>query len=182
MPRAEGPLLMEDAPIVFRNFSGLEGKYNRAGDRNFCVLLDPKVAIQMEKDGWNVKALRSREEGDPERPYIQVSVGFKNRPPLVVMVTSKGRTTLTESEVDLLDWVDIAKADLIIRPYNWEVSGKSGVKAYLKSLFITIDEDYLMLKYADVPEIGGSDRKAIENIIDAEVVDEILAIEGRMER
>lgn len=194
MPRAEGTLLMENAEIRFRNFAGLEGPYNRAGDRNFCLMLDPATAAQMARDGWNIKKLKQREEGDPERPYVQVSVGFKNRPPMIVMITSKGRTTLTEEELALLDWVDIAKVDIIIRPYNWTVGVNSGVKAYLKSLYVTIDEDYLALKYADVPEIGSKDRLELEaaiddGFVDGEVIDEIIhadtigevkAIEGRM--
>jgi len=150
---SDGNILMEDARIIFRNFAGKEGKYNREGDRNFCVLLDPDLAEALDRDGWNVKALRGREEGDPDQPYLQVSVGFKNRPPKVVMVTSRGRTTLGEDEIELLDWVDIRTVDLIIRPYNWDVSGKTGIKAYLKSIFITIDEDELDLKYADLEEL-----------------------------
>jgi hypothetical protein len=54
--------------------------------------------------------------------------------------------------VELLDIVEIHHTDLIIRPYNWEVSGKTGKKAYLKSLFITIVEDPLELKYAQTPD------------------------------
>jgi hypothetical protein len=151
-----GSLIIEDAQLVFRNFAGKEGKYNAEGDRNFCVLLDEGAAEDMLRDGWNIKALRSREEGDPDRPYVQVSVGFKFRPPKLVMVTSKGRTDLTEEELELFDFVDIKKVDLIIRPYTWAVGGKSGIKAYLKSMFLTVEEDYLDLKYADVPEIGAA--------------------------
>ena len=149
----ENTILVEDARIVFRNFAGKEGQYNREGDRNFCLLLDEELARQLEEDGWNIKALRAREEGDPDQPYLQVSVGFKGRPPKIVMITSKGRTTLTEGEVEILDWIDIEKTDLIVRPYNWEVSGKTGIKAYLKSLFVTVAEDALEIKYADLEEL-----------------------------
>lgn len=148
----DGTLTMEDARIIFRNFAGKEGQYNREGDRNFCVVLDPKVAEDMARDGWNIKSLRAREEGDEETPYIQVSVNFKGRPPRAVMITSRGRTDLTEHEIEMLDWADIKTVDLIIRPYEWSVNGKSGVKAYLKSIFVTIDEDELELKYSEVPD------------------------------
>ncbi len=153
MARNEGNLLMEDARIVFRNFAGKEGKYNREGDRNFCVLLNDELASQMDRDGWNIKALRAREEGDPDQPYLQVSVGYKGRPPRVVMITSRGRTDLGEEEIELLDWADIRQVDLIVRPYTWEVNGKVGIKAYLKSIFVTIEEDELELKYADVEHV-----------------------------
>lgn len=152
MPR-ENTILMEDCRIVFRNFSGKEGKYNREGDRNFCVLLPDHLAEQLDEDGWNVKALKAREEGDPDQPYLMVTVSFKGRPPKVVMITSRGRTDLSEDEIEVLDWADLKQVDLIVRPYNWVVGEKSGTKAYLKSLFVTIDEDELDLKYADLQEV-----------------------------
>lgn len=152
MPKNDGTVLMEDARIIFRNFAGREGMYNREGDRNFCVLLDNETADALAQDGWNVKMLAAREEGEEDQPYLQVSVNFKGRPPRVVMITSRGRTTLQEDEVELLDWADIRTVDLIINPYEWAVNGKTGVKAYLKSLFATIEEDELEKKYADIDD------------------------------
>jgi hypothetical protein len=140
--------MVEDATIIFRNFTGKEGQYNREGDRNFAVILDEKIAIKMLEDGWNVKYLTAREEGETDTPYIQVSVNFNNRPPRIVMLTSTARTPLGEDSVETLDWADIKTADLIARGYEWTVNGKSGVKAYLQSLFITIEEDALERKYA----------------------------------
>jgi hypothetical protein len=153
MPPGDGTIVMEDVRIVFRNFAGKEGQYNREGDRNFAVLLDDPLAETLLKDGWNVKRLKAREEGDVEQAYLSVSVGFKILPPRIVMITSRGRTTLSEEEVELLDWADIRTVDLIIRPYEWVVNGKNGIKAYLKSLFITIQEDALDLKYADIEDV-----------------------------
>ena len=140
--------MVEDARLVFRNFSGKEGQYNREGDRNFSVILDPEAAQEMLADGWNVKFLASREDGEPDTPYIQVAVNFSNRPPRVVMITSTARTHLNEDSVAVLDWADIKVCDLIARAYDWTVNGKSGTKAYLQSMFITIEEDELERKYA----------------------------------
>lgn len=153
MPAEQATFMVEDAQIIFRNFEGKEGQYNRKGDRNFGVILDPKTAEQMVKDGWNVKYLKAREEGDDEIPWVQVSVNFENRPPRVVMITSTSRTNLDDSSVEVLDWTNIQTVDLIARAYNWEVNGKTGIKAYLKSMFVTIEEDELERKYGvnDVP-------------------------------
>lgn len=140
--------MIEDAPIIFRNFAGKEGQYNREGDRNFAVILPPDIAVQMLKDGWNVRYLEAREEGDEDTPYIQVSVNFKNRPPRVILLTSTTRTQLDEESVDVLDWADIQTADLIARGYDWSVNDKTGTKAYLQSLFVTIEEDALERKYS----------------------------------
>ena len=69
------------------------------------------------------------------------------------MITSRGGTPLNEEDVEILDWADISNVDLIVRPYEWAVSGKTGVKAYLKSIFVTINEDELELKYADLDQL-----------------------------
>lgn len=151
MAVGDNTVLMEGVRIIFRNFAGKEGQYNREGDRNFAVLIDEKTAAAMFEDGWNIKQLKPREtdEGISEGEYyLQVSVNFRGRPPHVVMITSRGRTTLGEDQVEILDWADITNVDLIIRPYEWTVNGKSGIKAYLQSIYVTIDEDPLERKYS----------------------------------
>lgn len=162
-PRDIGNLTFEGARILFRNFSGKEGQYNREGDRNFALILAQDDANQMEADGWNIKYLRSREEGEPPQAYVQVAVSYKNRPPRVVIITSRGRNNVPEELVDVLDWAEIANVDLIINPYSWAVSGKTGIKAYLKTIFVTIEEDALELKYADVPD---SAQNALEQTVE----------------
>lgn len=142
---------VEDAQLIFRNFSGKEGQYNREGDRNFAVILDQDTAAQMIEDGWNVRSLSARDEDDTDTPYIQVAVNFSNRPPRIVMISSTARTPLDEASIEVLDWTDIRVADLIARGYEWNVNGKTGVKAYLQTLFVTIEEDALERKYATMP-------------------------------
>lgn len=155
MPQ-DNTVLMEGVRIVFRNFAGKESQYNREGDRNFAVLLDDEVAKAMAEDGWNVKWLKPREdadEGETDQAYLPVSVGYgKGRPPTVVLITDRGRTNLGEEEVEMLDWADIKNVDMIIRPYEWTVNNKSGIKAYLKSIYVTIEEDELERKYAELDQ------------------------------
>jgi hypothetical protein len=156
MPQNDNTVLMEGVRIIFRNFEGKEGQYNRAGDRNFAVLLDAGVAEAMATDGWNVKWLKPREdaeEGDEPQAYLQVTANFdKGRPPRVVMITSRGRTNLDEHTVEMLDWADIQNTDMIVRPYEWSVNGKTGVKAYLQSIYVTVEEDDLERKYAEMDQ------------------------------
>lgn len=149
-----GDLTIQDARIIFRNFAGKEGMYNAAGNRNFNVLLDHDVAQAMLEDGWNVKYLKPREEGDEPQPRIEVTVSYKARPPRVGLISSRGRVLLGEDLIEILDYADIEKVDVIISPYSWTVGEKTGVKAYLKTIFVTIREDELERKYADIPEIG----------------------------
>lgn len=148
-------LVFEDAKVVFRNFAGNEKQFNSAGDRNFCILLDPKKAAEMKKDGWNVKQLKPREEGDEPQDYIQVSVSYgKGRPPQVTLLTNGGtkRIDLGADQVMMLDFADVENWDIILNPYEWEVNGNTGVKAYLKKAFVTLNEDELDRKYAGVEE------------------------------
>jgi len=148
MASADGTIVIEDARIMFRNFAGKKGMFNDEGKRNFAVVLPDDVAVQLEADGWNVKYTKPREEGDIPTPFLSVSVSFENRPPRITMIANGVRTHITEDLVDLLDAVDILKVDLVVRPYKWEVQGNGGIKAYLKTLFVTIEEDELERKYA----------------------------------
>lgn len=144
---------IEGARILFRNFSGEAGRYNPKGNRNFCLLLDQRDAADMVEDGWNVKYLKPREEGDPEQPYIQVAVNYNgNVPPRIVMITSRGKTLMNEETIGILDWAEIQNVDVILNAYHWSVNGRSGVKGYVKSMFVTITEDELEMKYRDVPD------------------------------
>jgi hypothetical protein len=161
MGRSDKNITLEDITIAFRNFAGKEDAYNREGDRNFAVFLDLDTAQKMLGDGWNVKYLKKYDDGDDQPPqaFIQVAVSYKNRPPKIGMVTSKGMTYLGEKEVEMLDWVDIEQADVTLNPYQWSVNGKSGVKAYVQSLFVKIEEDYLQLKWTSYVD----DQKQISN-------------------
>lgn len=145
-------ITIENARLIFRNFSGNQTAYNPQGRRNFCVILeDEKLADALAKDGWNVKELQPREEGDKPQPYMQVAVSYENIPPMIKVISSRGQTILDESTVNMLDWAEIKNVDLIIHPYNWEVNGKSGVKAYVKTMYVTIEEDELAAKYEQAP-------------------------------
>ena len=140
-------IVVENARLIFKNFAGEESKFNRAGNRNFCVILDGDSAENLRQMGWNVKALRPREDEDEPTYYLQVTVAFGNFPPKVIMISGKTKTVLDEESIDTLDYAEIANVDLIIRPYHWEVNGKEGIKAYLKTMYVTIEQDVFAGKY-----------------------------------
>jgi hypothetical protein len=144
-------IVIENAHIIFRNFSGEESKFNREGNKNFCVVIDdPEQAQMLAEDGWNVKILRPREEGDEPTHYIQVTVSYANVPPHVMLIASHNKTILDDESIGTLDFAEFKNVDLIIRAYQWSINNKSGVKAYLKSMYVTINEDPLAEKYTNI--------------------------------
>lgn len=132
----DGKLLqIDDARIIFKNFSGEESKFNRAGDRNFAVRInDPDVVDQLIADSWNVTVKPPKEEGDDPYMYIKVKIKFNDRGPKVFLRSGKHVRRLSEQNVGLLDSIDILRVDLDLRAYDWEVNGKTGRTAYLDSI------------------------------------------------
>lgn len=157
-------LSIENARLMFKNFSGREQKYNREGDRNFCVVIeDHDQAQSLAEDGWKVRILPSRDEGDPPTHYIQVAVSFKEVPGIppmkVYMMTDHSKIRLDETTIGELDYAEIQNVDLILRPYQWEVNGDTGVKAYLDTMYVTVYTDEFEAKYANVG-------RSMEGIVD----------------
>lgn len=151
----EMTLTIEGARLVYRNFTGNATQYKPEGTRTFAVVVDEATADQMVKDGWNVKckpAHVDQEEGTDKFCFIEVTVGYKYKPPRIITISSSGRTQLSEDMVGMLDWAEFKNVDVIIRAYHWGVGDKTGVKAYLKSMYATIEEDELERKYGGVPQ------------------------------
>ena len=145
-----GILQIDDARIIYRNFSGAPSKYNREGDRNFAVVIpDQELADRLVNEGWNVKIKPPRDEDDEPFMYLPVKVKFNDRGPVVYLVTGKNRIKLDESSIDCLDNVDIMSVDLDIRPYDWEVNDKTGRTAYLQSICVTQEIDRFAARFAE---------------------------------
>ena len=150
---ARGVVQIDDARIIYRNFAGAPSKFNREGDRNFAVVIeDQDIAEALTEKGWNVKIKPPREEGDDPFMFLPVKVKFNERGPRVYLQNSLGgrnRVTLDEDTVGILDNVDITNVDLDIRPYDWDVQGKTGRTAYLQSICVTQEVDRFLERYAE---------------------------------
>lgn len=137
-----GILQIDDARIIYRNFSGAPSKYNREGDRNFAVVIpEQEMADALIEDGWNVKIKPPREEGDEPFMYLQVKVKFNDRGPNAYLISGNARNKLDEDTIGCLDDVEIRGVDLDLRPYDWDVNGRAGRTAYLHSIEVTQEID-----------------------------------------
>lgn len=134
----KGIVQIDDCRIIFRNFSGAPSKYNRAGGRNFAVVIpDEETANDLIAKGWNVRVKPPRDEDEEPLRYLPVKIKFNDHSPVVYLRTGTKKTRLDEENVDIIDSIDILSVDLDIRPYNWEMDGKTGQTAYLTAICVT---------------------------------------------
>lgn len=139
-------LSFRDCELRWMNLRGLPTKYNEAGGvRTFNVVLeDQKMIDELIQDGWNIKA---RERDDGSVLYtLPVEARYNHIPPQIWMITSHGRTLLDEFTVGQLDYADIVKVDLIVNGREWG-DGEKHVKAFCRSMYVTIEEDEFASEY-----------------------------------
>ena len=143
-------LQVNDARIIYRNFKGEGGKYNREGDRNFAMVIpNQELADELISRGWNVKIKAPREEGDDPFMYLTIKVKFNDHGPRIYLTAGNHTNCLEEDMVAMLDDIDIRSVDLDIRPYDWEVTGKTGRTAYLQAMEVIQEIDRFAARMAE---------------------------------
>lgn len=149
--RFRGNILeIEEARIIFRNFAGLGSKFNREGDRNFAVIIpNEEDANDLIDAGWNVKIKPPRDADDTPFMYLPVKVKFNNRGPAAYVSSGDSFTKLNEDTIGMLDEIDIASVEMDLRPYDWEVNGKTGRTAYLQAINVIQNIDRFGARYAE---------------------------------
>lgn len=148
-------IVINNARLIFCNFSGAPEKYSRNPGRHFGVVIDdPEQAAALAEEGWNVKTFIPKHQEEGENiviHFIDVKISFDVVPPTIKLVTNNKPVAIGEEELDTLDNVRINSAKVAIRPYCWEVDGKSGIKGYLKTLYLEIERDEFAYLYDDEP-------------------------------
>lgn len=142
---------IEGAMIIWKNFSGERDKFN-PGKRGFSVVIDDTVmADELRQEGWNVKDRPLQEGADDSEQEWTLPVKLNmNRYTQVWLIVGNHKTLLNEDTVSQLDVVDIVNCDISIRPYEWEMNGRTGITAYVDSMYVTIRENKFAEKYADL--------------------------------
>ena len=145
-------LEIDDARIIFRNFAGVGGMYNREGDRSFSLVIPTEEIKDLLMDlGYNVRIKEPKNEGQDTLMHLPIKVSYKIEAPKVYLQsgTSKPRE-LDESTIAILDNVDIERVDLDVSPSYWtNPRGESGVSAYLKRIIVTQRVDRFAARYED---------------------------------
>ena len=147
-------LEIEDARIIYRNFEGVASKFNREGDRNFAVIVpNDKIKDILVEAGWNVKIKPPRDEDDTPFMFIPVKVKFNNRGPAAYLRSGETVTRLNEETIGILDEIDIQSVSMDLRPYDWDVNGKTGRTAYLQAINVIQNIDRFGDMYAQEGKI-----------------------------
>lgn len=163
-PLRELPLLtIEDLEFIYQtNFAGeARPPYDEAGDRYFNAKINPEIAEALASDGWNVKWSKpgqnhpNPDEFVPE-PYIVVSIGFKFRPPTILLIRNDRPTVITEKTCSILDSTEFEKIDVTIRARYWENPNGSGYKAWLAEFYGHVKMTELGEKYAYLLDSPGT--------------------------
>ena len=151
-------LRLEDVKVIFKNFRGVKGPYNEAGVRTFSIVVDDlELAKDLANEGWALKPLKN-EDGDIDAWHLPVKINYDSRqPPRIykVSLTTQGQLPLDERTIDMLDYLPIDYADIIVNPYAWEVRGETGIKAYCHTMYVVIEENELDIKWANMPAMSG---------------------------
>lgn len=157
---ANNNLLIKGARIIYKNFEGVGTDYNSPGDRNFCVIIDKKLADTLAAEGWNVKVSKPHPEDPDYEPYffIKVKLSYRDKktgqlkryPPELYMINSTGKHLLDENTVKVLDKKRIVNADLLIYPWSYEnrQTHDTRIQGYVKELYATIEESELEREYS----------------------------------
>lgn len=143
-------LIIDDAIIKFPNFEGREEKFNRKGDRNFLLdIPTEEMAQALMERGWNVSIKDKRDEGGDLFMSLKVKVKFNDRGPAIYLNTNGKVNMLDEESAGMIDQIEIASVSMDIRPYDWEVSGKTGRTAYLERMDVVQELDRFAARYAE---------------------------------
>ena len=154
------------AKIESRNLAGRPTDMNpEGGVRSFVIRLDPDLANKLADEEWNVKISRQRvlDDGTVLEPkqYIPVEAWYNNYPPKIYIISdgSNEKTLLDADTVGCIDKAAIKNVDITFKPWYWTYANRSGKKALVDEMYVTIDGNAfeagmsdLAKKYADYSE------------------------------
>ena len=102
----------------------------------------------LRKKGFRVREIAPNKYNDETTYILKVKVSYRFDAPNVFVLSQMGKRRLEEDTVGELDHLSISKCDISIVGSNWTIpSGDSGVTAYLRSAYVTLNIDPLDAEY-----------------------------------
>ena len=160
-----GNLNVEQAGMIYTNFSGNVTKVNPAGGkRTFCLVLTKDYAERLDAMGWNIKVKEVRDqlgEGEYTRTvnwsdyidnyqtefdhaliYTEIVVNEKSEyPPKIYKISEfNGENTMAlipPEQWGRLDESELMNVDIVIHPYQHgrSIANPDAKKGYLKTMY-----------------------------------------------
>lgn len=153
----------KEAQIRCKNFSGRPNPFSGKEERQFCLVLNPMEADELEAAGWPVNTFKSNPDFDPDREpekFIKVTVRPKNQYdakgnvtgvtyPEINLVTNYGTpqqesVPLSMDELSMLDRIPIDHVTVLVHPNRWvnKITGKEAYKAIVDTMYVVAGRQY----------------------------------------
>lgn len=138
---------------AFSHFDGREDTFNAEGDHNFTIIIPADRVQELKDQGWAIREMPGYEEGDPPEFLLKVKISYKYEDPKIFLI--KGNR---KYRCDKRDLADITRAtteniDVIVTPSRWVHGANSGVSAYAKELYATVQQSRFAAAYQDMETI-----------------------------
>lgn len=132
-------VVVKNACIMFTNFAGEKDRFNM-GKPQFNLVLTEEAARDLQADGWNVRIMPAREEGESPTYMTNINVAFSDdgrRNPTIKLYSSlDGKRVcrrLSAETIGILDDIRLERINLRIGSFNYD-GDKYTMKGYLHEL------------------------------------------------
>lgn len=139
-------LQVDDARIIWPNFSGEATKFTREGEQYFTLVIPTQEMYEALMEDvneygvpWNVKYSEPRTPDEEPFIRIKVKVKFNGYGPKVYLKSGRKTVELDEESIKCLDDITMSNVDMYIRPFDGEANGQPFRAAYLQSMHVTQD-------------------------------------------
>ena len=142
------PIELQDATLLFPNFAGVPNQFNKAGDRNSCVLIDDALAGQLSAIGWNVRIGKSSDPDVIPGKFISFTVNTDAKFPPRLWLIRQGRRPelMAPEDFNILDFARFKSVSLKINHYIWQEKPQK-VSGFLEEGFFELQPDPLRDRY-----------------------------------
>ena len=129
MSRKVDDIYITEGEIAYSNFSGRPTQFKpEGGVRTVTFVIPHDIAMLEAKFTFRTR------NGQP-------------RDPKIFIVRNDRLVHMTEETIDTLDRADILSVDADLGASHWEYGGRTGITAYINSMYVTIKDNPVDEKY-----------------------------------